>query len=213
MLVIDLMTKDVVTVTRDTPVLKALQLMKEKGFRRLPVLDEDNHPVGVVSQRSIEELKPHGGLPLLWQSEKGVSKHSVADVMNKKLVTVKPMDTVEYATHKAQSNKVGTLLVVDDNKLVGIVTTNDIFYRVVNPTLGIDESGSRVVVVGGGTGPNAEKVLSVINKLGVEVKAIWAIYSQTNKKHNLVIHLEEEDPRAVVVELASAGFDVKTVNR
>ena len=46
----------------------------------------------------------------------------------------------------------GSLLVVEDGKIVGVVTTNDIFYKVVNPTLGIGESGSRVVMVGGGSG-------------------------------------------------------------
>jgi acetoin utilization protein AcuB len=212
MLVIDLMTKNVVTVHDKTLAVEALKIMRETGFRRLPVLDEDDHPVGVVTQRRINELKSRGGMPLLRHSDK-LSKYTVFSVMNKRLVTVKPSDTVEHATHKAQSNKVGSLLVIEDSKLVGIVTTNDIFYGVVNPTLGIGDSGSRVVIVGGGTGPNAEKILSVINKMGIEVKIIWSIYSQTNKKSNLVVHIEQEDPRSVVVELARSGFDVKTVNR
>ena len=172
MLVYDLMTKDVITVTRETPVVDALKIMQDKGFRRLPVVDEDGRPVGVVSQRSIEDLKPQSGIPSLWQIGSWAAKHTVGEVMNKRMVIVRPTDTVELATAKAQSNQVGSLLVVEDGKIVGIVTTNDIFYRVVNPTLGIGEPGTRVVVVGGGTGRNAENVIAAINRLGVEIKII-----------------------------------------
>jgi acetoin utilization protein AcuB len=213
MRVVDLMTRNVITVTRETAVLDALKIMQEHDFRRLPVVDEDQHPVGVVSQRAIEKLKPTSGLPALWQSGSWANKHTVGEVMNKKLVLVKPTDTVELATHKAQSAKVGTLLVVEDAKIVGVVTTNDIFYKVVNPTLGIDEPGSRIVIVDGGTGPNAEKIISAINKLGVKIKVIWSIYSEVNKKINLTIHLDTEDARSVVGELNQLGYEARIIAR
>jgi acetoin utilization protein AcuB len=213
MRVVDLMTKDVITVTRNTPVLEALKIMQEHDFRRMPVVDEDGHFVGVISQKAIEKLKPQPGLPALWQAGPWAAKHIVGEVMNRRLVTVKPNDTVEFATHKAQSAKVGTLVVVEDSKIVGVVTTNDIFYKVVNPTLGIDEPGSRVVIVGGGTGANAEKIISAINKLGVNIKIIWSVYSQINKKYNLTIHLDTEDARNVVGELNQLGYEARIVNR
>jgi acetoin utilization protein AcuB len=213
MLVIDLMTRDVITVTRETPVLEALKIMHEHGFRRLPVVDEDRHPVGVVSQGSIEELKPQSGFPMIWQIGPWAARHTVGEVMSKKLVTVRPTDTVESATAKAQSSKVGSLLVVEDSKIVGIVTTNDIFYKVVNPTLGIGQTGSRVVIIGGGAGCNAEKIIETINRLGIEVKIIWSIFSPTNKKNNLVVHIETDDARNVVGELTRLGYEAKIVNR
>jgi acetoin utilization protein AcuB len=213
MLVLDLMTKDVITVTRETPVLDALKVMQEHGFRRLPVVDEDRRPLGVVSQNAIEALKPQSGLPSVWQLGPWATKHTVSEVMNKHMISVRPTDTVELATAKAQSNRVGSLLVVDDGKLVGVVTTNDIFYGVVNPTLGLGETGTRVVVVGGGTGRNAENIISAINRLGVEIKILWAIHSPTNLKNNLVIHLDTDDARNVVGELNRLGYEARVVNR
>jgi acetoin utilization protein AcuB len=212
MLVVDLMTRDLVTVTRETPVLDALKIMHERDFRRLPVVDEDGRPVGVVSERSIEGLKP-SGIPVLWQSATWASKHTVGEVMNKRVCTVKPTDTVEFATHKAQMNKVGSLLVVEESKIIGIVTTNDIFYKIVNPTLGIDLPGTRVVVVGGGSGKNAVDILSAINKLGVGIKIIWSVISPTNQKSNLVVHLDTDDARNVVGELTRMGYETRIVNR
>jgi acetoin utilization protein AcuB len=214
MLVVDLiMTKDVITVTRETPVLDALKIMQEKGFRRLPVVDEDSRPVGVVSQKAIEALKPQSGFPSGWQIGPWANKHTVGEVMNKRMVSVRPTDTVEVATAKAQSNKVGSLLVVDEGKLVGVVTTNDIFYNVVNPTLGLGEPGTRIVVIGGGSGRNAENILGAINRLGVDIKVIWAVKSNTNNKVNLIVHLDTEDARNVVGELNQLGYEAKIVNR
>ncbi|HSW58305.1 MAG TPA: CBS domain-containing protein [Dehalococcoidales bacterium] len=212
MLVVDLMTRDIITVTRETPVLEALKIMHQHDFRRLPVVDEDGRPVGVVSQRSIDKLKP-SGIPLLWQAGSWASKHTVGEVMNKRVISVKPTDTVEFATYKAQSNKVGSLLVVENSKMVGIVTTNDIFYKVVNPTLGLNEPGSRIVVIGGGTGKNAVEILSAINRLGIEVKVIWAVVSPTNRQNNLVVHLDTDDARKVVSELTRMGYETRIVNR
>jgi len=213
MLVVDLMTRQVITVTRETPVLDALKIMNDRGFRRLPVVDEDGRPIGVVSLRAIEALKPQSGIPSLWQSGPWAAKHIVGDVMNKRLVTVRPTDTVELATTKAQTNQVGSLLVVDDGKLVGLITTKDIFFRVVNPTLGIGEPGTRVVVVGGGTGRNAENIIGTINRLGVGIKVIWAVKSAINNKNNLVVHLDTEDARNVVGELTRLGYESRVVNR
>ena len=213
MLVYDLMTRDVITVTRETPVVDALKIMQDKGFRRLPVVDEDGRPLGVVSQRAIEALKPQSGIPSLWQIGSWAAKHTVGEVMNKRMVVVRPTDTVELATAKAQKDKVGSLLVVEDGKIVGIVTTNDIFYRVVNPTLGIGEPGTRIVVIGGGSGRNAENIIGAINRLGVEIKIIWAMQSPTNKKNNIVIHLDTDDARNVVGELTRLGYETRVVNR
>jgi acetoin utilization protein AcuB len=213
MLVADLMTRDVISVTRDTPVLEAMKIMREHDFRRLPVVDEDGRPVGVVSQRSIESLKPQSGLPMIWQIGPWASHHIVGDVMRKKIVSVKPTDTVEYATNKAQTSKVGTLLVIEEGKMVGVVTTNDIFYNVVNPTLGIGLPGTRIIVKGGGTGENAEKIISVINKLGVAIKVIWSIFSPANLTGNLVVHVDTDDARQIISDLAGMGFEAKTVNR
>jgi acetoin utilization protein AcuB len=213
MLVVDLMTKEVITVTRETSVLDALKIMHDHDFRRLPVVDEDGRPVGVVSQRDIDRLKPQSGIPSLWQAGPWAARHTVGEVMNKHMVTVRPNDTVELATSKAQTSQVGSLLVVDDGKLVGVVTTNDIFYKVVNPTLGIGQTGTRVVVVGGGTGRNAENILAAINRLGVEIKVIWAVKSAVNNKNNLVVHLDIEDGRNVVGELTRLGYESRVVNR
>jgi len=212
-LIIDVMTTNVITVKKDTPVTEAQRIMKEHNFRRLPVVDDEGRPIGVVTLDRLERVKPSTTTPLLWQITYLLSHTTVGDVMRKKVITVKPTDSVEYAVAKAQAAKVGTVIVVEKGKIVGICSTNDFFYRIVNPTLGIGESGTRIIIIGGGTGKPAEKIISHINKLGIEIKVLWAITSPTIKKNNLVVHLETEDASNLVEELRKLGYDVRIVAR
>lgn len=213
MLVIDVMTKNVITVKRNTPVGEAQRIMKEHNIRRLPVIDDKGRPIGVVTAERLERIKPRSATPLLWQITYLLSHTSVGDVMRKRVVTVKPTDSVEHAIAKAQSAKVGTVIVIEKGKIVGICSTNDFFYGIVNTTLGIGESGIRIIIIGGGSGKPAEEIISCINKLGIEIKALWAIVSPTIKKNNLVIHLETEDVSNVIEELQKLGYEAKVVAR
>jgi len=212
-LIIDVMTRNVITVTRDTPVGEAQRIMQEHKIRRLPVVDGEGRPIGVVTTNRLERVKPRAGTPLLWQINYLLSRTTVGDVMRKRVVTVKPTDSVEHAIAKAQSARVGTVIVVEKGKIVGICSTNDFFYGIVNPTLGIGESGTRIIIIGGGSGKPAEKIISCINKLGIEIKVLWAIISPTIKKNNLVVHLETEDASNLVEELRKLGYEARVVAR
>jgi len=211
MLVQDVMTRNVITVSRGTSIGEAQRIMKEHNFRRLPVVHRGKL-VGLITEPRLERVKPRTTAPLLWQITYLLSHTTVGDVMRKKVVTVKPTDTVELAVAKAQAAKVGTLIVLDGNKIVGICTTNDFFYKIVNPTLGLGESGSRIFIAGGGDGKVAQKIISKVNQLGVEIKVLWAIPSPAGRR-DLTLHLELEDATSVVEELKKLGYEASLVAR
>ena len=213
MLVKGIMTKSVITVSPNTSVVDAQKIMREHNFRRLPVVDDNGQLVGLVTESRLERVKPRTAAPLLWQISYLISHTNVRDVMRKRVVTVKPTDTVERAIAKAQSAKVGTVIVVDRGKIVGICTTNDFFYRIVNPTLGIGESGTRILINGGGDGNSAEKIISSINRLGVRIKLIWTSPSSTAKENDITLQLDTEDATRVIKELAELGYEAKVRQR
>ncbi len=206
MLVQGVMTKNVITVTKDTPAGEAMKIMKDHGFRRLPVVDQKGKLAGLVTEGRLERIKPRTTTPLLWQITYLLSHTTAGDAMRKKVVTVKPTDTVEYAVAKAQNAKVGTLVVLDSGKIVGICTTNDFFYRIVNPTLGLGKSGTRILINGGGDGKSAEKIIHCINSLGVVIKLIWTSPSSTADEKDITLQLDAEDASDVIKELAKCGF-------
>jgi len=208
MLVQGVMTRNVVTVSPDTSAIDALRIMKEHGFSRLPVVD-NGRLVGLVTERRLERIKPPTTTPRLWQITYlfyQLSHTTAGGVMRKKVVTVKPTDTVEYAVAKAQSARVGTLIVLDNDKIVGICTTTDFFYKIVNPTLGLGESGIRILINGGGDSKSAEKIISCINRLGVGIKLIWTSPSSTAKENDITLQLDTKDVTKVIKELEKLGY-------
>ncbi|MFH1003566.1 MAG: CBS domain-containing protein [Chloroflexota bacterium] len=212
MLVQDVMTRDVITVSSTTPVAEAQRIMKENNFRRLPVVD-GGKLVGLVTEPRLEQIKPRTSTPLLWQLTYLISHTSVGDVMRKKIVTVKPTDTVEQAIGKAQAAKVGTVIVVDKTKVVGICTTNDFFYKIVNPTLGIGEGGIRILVPGDDIGQAARKIVDCVNKLGIKIKVLWGITATSGEHHDIILHLDTEEADKVVPALEKVGCTVSLVAR
>jgi len=80
---------------------------------------------------------------------------------------------------------------------------------ILNPLLGIGQSGSRLVVVNCYKGPDIEKVLSVINRLKVGILNLFVSEFPVADKHDLFIHLDvEKEAGAVVAEIEKLGFKV-----
>ena len=181
--------------------------MKEHGFRRLPVVD-DGKLVGIVTEARLERVSPKTATPLLWQISYLVSHTTLRDVMEKRVVTIEPEATVEEGVALAQRHKVGALVVVKKGKVVGIVTTNDFFYTIVNPTLGLGESGTRLIVPGGGDGKFAEEIIHCVNKLGVGIKLIWTLFSARADRKDIIFQLDTEDATGVINELQQLGYSV-----
>ena len=215
MLVQDVMTRDVITVTPETTAGDALKIMKEHNFSRLPVVDDKGCLVGLVTERRLERIKPPTSTPRLLQITylfHQLSQTTTGKAMRRRIVTVKPVDTVEYAIAKAQSNKVGTVIVVERGEIVGICTTNDFFYKIVNPTLGIGEKGVRLLVEGAGDGKSAEKIIGTVNRMGVRINVIWTSYSSKAAEKDLILHLDIEDASEVIKELAQKGYTATVRN-
>ena len=83
------MTSDPVTVTPDTSVMKASQLMKENNVRRLPVVDEKGGLVGIVSDRDLKEASPSKATTLdVHELYYLLSELKVKDIMSRKVMTI-----------------------------------------------------------------------------------------------------------------------------
>ncbi|MFC1907162.1 CBS domain-containing protein [Chloroflexota bacterium] len=212
MLVREVMSSKVITVSSNTSVGEAQLIMREHNFRRLPVVD-NGRVVGMVTERRLERVKPKTSTPLLWQITYLISRTTVRDVMRKKVVIVSPTDTVEKAIAKAQSGKVGTLLVMDKGELVGICTTNDFFYKIVNSTLGLGKTGTRILVTSDNIGPAAQKIVDCVNKLGIAINVMWAVPGDSDDTKNIILHLEVENAGEVIKELEKLGYNAIVLAR
>lgn len=131
-LVREWMTTPVITVTPFTSISNAHQIMKEKGIRRLPVLDNDDL-VGIVTLGDVREASPSDATTLsIWELNYLWSQLTVEKIMSRKLLTVGPEDTVLAAAQLMLDQKISGLPVVEKSgKLVGMITESDIFRMLV----------------------------------------------------------------------------------
>ncbi len=145
MLVRDWMTKDPLTVGPDTPVLEAIRLLKEKGFRRLPVV-QGGRLVGLVTDKDLKDAMPSKATTLsIWELNYLLSRLTVGEVMTKDLITVGTDEPLEKAALLMEEHKIGGLPVMEGEKLVGIITVTDVL-RAFIEVLGLRLGGLRITV-------------------------------------------------------------------
>ncbi|CEP68642.1 ACT domain [Moorella glycerini] len=145
MFVRDHMTPNPITVTRETSVLDALELMKKHKIRRLPVV-QDGRLVGLVTERDILRVSPSPASTLsAFEVNYLVAKMTVKDAMIKRPITVPPDMTIEEAALLMREHKIDNLLVMEKEKLVGIITQTDLFEALIK-LFGLRRPGVRVTL-------------------------------------------------------------------
>ncbi|MDY7030614.1 MAG: CBS domain-containing protein [Thermodesulfobacteriota bacterium] len=206
MYVRDIMTTNVVTVPSKTSIADAKRIMQAHKFRRLPVVDKGKL-VGMVTEHKLESVAPSKATSLtVWEIGYLLEKSTVKEIMEKDVITVHPDMTVEKAVAIAQAKKIGALLVMDNGRVEGIVTTNDFFYKIVNKVLGIGEPGARIEVSGAGEGKALQEVISCINKHGLRIMTLHVDTPPDKGKNDLIVHVDSEDVRKVIEELKEKGY-------
>ena len=136
MTVEDVMTRDVITVSPETPIHKAARLMVEHSVSGLPVV-HDGRLVGIISEGDlILRLKPHEKKPgwhkffedggrLAREYRKAVGT-TVGDVMTRSVVSISPVFGIATAAAILTNRNIRRLPVVRDGQLVGIVSRGDL---------------------------------------------------------------------------------------
>ncbi len=129
----DLMTSDVEKLTSNNSVLEAYDLMAERHFRHLPIVDEDDALVGLVTERDLlrHVLAQVEDMPLSEQRQL-LETIKIAEVMNSDPEFAEPGDDLASAGRTLIEQKFGCLPVCEGNKLVGILTETDFVKHVVS---------------------------------------------------------------------------------
>lgn len=110
------MTRSPLTIDASSSVADASRLMKERGVRHLPVTDE-GVLVGLISDRDVNLIEAH--------SKTDPSEISLAGAMSRAPWTVTPSTPLEVAVRHMAMHKLGSSVVVENQEVVGILTSQD----------------------------------------------------------------------------------------
>jgi len=205
----DVMTGNVTSIPSTASLAEARRVMDAHKLRRLPVI-EKGKLVGIITRDALDRAGPSQLTSFnIHDITRILNKVTVKEVMGKNLVTVSPDATVEEGVTLAQQKKVGSLLVLDGDRLVGIATTNDFFYKMLNPILGIGHSGARLVVRNCQGPQDIEKIVAAISRLNLDVITMFMLPIPERDSRSFVIHLSSDDPTKLIAELKLLGFTVE----
>lgn len=213
MLIRDVMTTNVVSIPSTTTLAEARVIMEAHHIKRLPVADKGKL-TGIITRDKLDRAGPSELTTFsIHEISYLLSKITVAQVMRKEVVTISPNATVEEAVSLAQQKKVGALIVVQDGKLVGIATTNDFFYKILNPTLGIGEPGSRIVVRNCSAAGDVCKILGAVDKMVVPLVGMFTMKIPDTGKFDCTLHLDTVDPQLLILEFKRLGYAAEQLAR
>ncbi|GMA15090.1 CBS domain-containing protein [Deinococcus metallilatus] len=146
MLVSDWMTPDPITVTPDTPVMDALKILKERGFRRLPVMEGDRL-VGITTRKDLKDAMPSKATTLsVWELNYLLSKLTVSEMVARPVITAHEDEYMEDAALRMQEHGVGGLPVLnEEGRMTGIITITDVLRAFID-IMGLKEGGTRLTL-------------------------------------------------------------------
>ena len=113
----DIMEKNAVTIEHDKNALDAAKILREKEISFLVIIKEEL-PIGISSERDFVKK--------IAAEDKQPSSLQLEEVMSKKFRWVKPDSMIEDAVQKMLNNNIRRLLVLEDEKLVGVITQTDL---------------------------------------------------------------------------------------
>jgi acetoin utilization protein AcuB len=205
------MTTDLITVTPDTPLVKARDLLREHNIKQVPVVGEHGKLVGILTDRDIKQAWASPATTLsIYELTYVLQKLTVESVMVKDLITINPGATIERAASILHAHKIGSLPVVEAEKLVGIITSTDLM-EVLLDALGIKEvSGRLVVLVKDRIGVLAD-VCGLLKDANISILSMVTLPLHMYPDiYELVMRVTSSDRNAAVDCLTRAGYRVIT---
>ena len=209
MLVRDRMSAPAITISQDTPFQEAVKIMRERGFRRLPVVDKGGRLVGIVSERDLLHASPSPASSLsIWEMNYLLWKIKIGELMSKKVISVPSNTPIEEAAQLMVAHKIGGLPVTNQvGTVVGVITETDIFKTFVE-MMGSGEHGVRLMLQVPNGGGVLAALAGAIFELGGDILSVGSLDTSSDKLRHLLIKVSGVSQEQLVETLEALGDHV-----
>ena len=204
------MTPKVITIGKEASLLEARELMRDHNIRHLPVVDEQEKLIGVITDRDIRGVMPleNVRLPDFCKKMEMVTQLKVGDVMTPDPITIGPHDTIEDALLMFQQKKVGAFPVVDDEgRLKGIISVRDILRAFTN-VLGIGQPGTLLCILVEEKVGQLKKIVDAITEEGISFGSVLVARYWDENKRAVFPYLLTNNVVRVKQKLRALGFEL-----
>jgi acetoin utilization protein AcuB len=210
MFVTNRMTPNPIVITSITTVADASEIMRKNRIRRLPVVD-GGKLVGIITDRDLREVSPSSATTLsIFELNYLLAKMKVKDVMKRNVLTITADATIEEAALIMYKEKIGGLIVLDNNgKVCGVITETDIFKCFVD-LMGLPQGKTRITLDVTDKIGLLHKVTGVFKDMGINIGSLVSrrVGEGQEAKNELVIRADVENVEALTEKLAENGFPI-----
>lgn len=204
MLVQDIMKTDVITLHADNTIGDAIELMRQRRIRHIPIVDGEKL-VGLVTDRDLKEASPSS---ISEQFEPSLYETALEKIMKTDLLIGHPRDFAEEAAVLFYTYEIGCLPIVSNYELVGILTKTDMLRNYIELT-GANQPSSHIQI----RVPNRPGILYEVSKVfhthNTNVLSVLVYPYQDNEDYKiLAVRIKRMNPLSIIEDLKKEGFEV-----
>lgn len=190
MFVSDWMTRKVFTVAPDSSVSEAMNLIRAKKIKHIPVV-RDGKLKGIVSDRDIRDYSPSRATTLdVYELHYLLATAKVKEIMKSGVVTVASDTPIEEAAMLLCDRNIGCLPVIEEGRLIGIISDRDIFRALIDIT-GVRHGGHRISLTVDDRPGSIREVADIIRKHGFSLQGLLTSYEKVpSGRRNVVIRVQ-----------------------
>jgi len=202
------MKRNPVVVDEGDSMKKAMDLLKEHEIRHLPVLRDGERLVGILSERDIKQASPSPATALeIREIYYLLDKVKVKQIMTRRPYTVSSSAPIEEAALIIREKKIGCLPVVDEGKLVGILTETDIIDSFIE-AMGVSGPGYRIEIALPNKPGMLFEVLKLLKDFEVNIVSVATSPNDDPGRKVFVLRIETRNYKVVKAAIKKSGFDL-----
>jgi acetoin utilization protein AcuB len=195
MLVIERMTTQLVTITGEATVGQALAIIEARHLRHLPVLDDKDALVGIVSEKDLLRANPD---------------NPIQEVMTRDVITVTEYTALEEAARIMADHKISSLPVMRNGKLVGIITETDLF-KIFLELLAAREKGVRLTMLIPEEKGTLASLTTEIANMGGNILALSTFMGEDPTNRMVTVKVSDVRGDKLVAIMEALGMEIVDV--
>lgn len=213
MIIRNWMRRDPVTLSSNTLVREAQEVVNKHGLRYIPVVD-DGVLRGILRRRDLYEAATHvTSRQSVYELKYFNEKLKVKDLMIRRPKTIEAHEPVEEAMRKGVELGVSFFPVVEEGRLVGTVSYEEIF-ETFSQVLGVRKPWIGITLQDVEVGPSTlRKIAELVEKAGATLRSIFTLGQPGSTKEKVVLRVETMAPKAVLEGLRNSGYKILEVER
>jgi acetoin utilization protein AcuB len=208
MIVAKRMMRNPVFVDENDSMKKAMDLLKDREIRHLPVLKDGEKLVGIVTERDIKQASPSPATALeIREIYYLLDKVKVKQIITRRPYTISSTAPIEEAALIMREKRIGCLPVVEEGRLVGILTETDILDAFIE-SMGVSGPGYRMELALANKPGMLYEVLKLMKDFDSNVVSVATASHDEQGKKILILRIETKNYKLLKAALKKGGYEI-----